>query len=263
VEIGASAVSTVTLRNTGALSLTVSSILSSAPEEFSVAHSACNVLPSNATCTFTVSFKPAANGLRAAVITVASTGVGSPQSFEASGRGVDPAAPPPGAPPPAGGPLVEIVEYLHREWDHYFVTGIVDELSKLDGGAIAGWERTGQSFKAWPFGTPGTANVCRFYSTTFNPRSSHFYTPVATECTTVKASPDWSFEGEVFGVVLPSISGGCPAGTVSLYRLYNNGDGGAPNHRYTTSLGLRPLMAANGWVPEGNGDMGVIACVAQ
>lgn len=263
VGIGSSAVSTVTLRNTGALSVTVSSIVSSAPGEFSVANSGCNVLASNATCTFTVSFKPAASGLRTAVITVVSTGVGSPQSFEASGRGVDPAAPPPGTTPPSGGTLIEIVEFLHREWDHYFVTGIAQELSKLDAGAFAGWERTGQTFKAWPLGTPGTANVCRFFSTNFNPRSSHFYTPVATECTTVKASTDWSFEGEVFGVVLPSISGGCPAGTVALYRLYNNGDGGAPNHRYTTSLGVRSLMAASGWVPEGNGDMGVIACVAQ
>jgi hypothetical protein len=38
-----------------------------------------------------------------------------------------------------------------------------------------------------------------------------------------------------------------------VYRLYNNGQGGAPNHRYTTASSVRDQMLAAGWILEGNG----------
>jgi hypothetical protein len=47
---------------------------------------------------------------------------------------------------------------------------------------------------------------------------------------------------------------------VPLYRLYNDGQTGAPNHRYTTRATIRSQMVALGWVPEGSG-IGVIGCV--
>jgi len=46
-----------------------------------------------------------------------------------------------------------------------------------------------------------------------------------------------------------------------LYRLYNDGQGGAPNHRYTTQAATRSAMLANGWIAEGVGELGVIGCV--
>jgi hypothetical protein len=102
--------------------------------------------------------------------------------------------------------------------------------------------------------------VCRFFSTSFNPRSSHFYTPLANECNIVKQNPNWQFEGEVFNIPIPDLAGVCPAGTIPVYRLYNNGQGAAPNHRYTTDLAVRAQMMAAGWIPEGYGDLGVIMC---
>jgi Repeat of unknown function (DUF5648) len=45
----------------------------------------------------------------------------------------------------------------------------------------------------------------------------------------------------------------CPAGSVAVYRLYNNGQGGAPNHRYTTDVNVRDHVVTLGWVVEGNG----------
>jgi len=170
----------------------------------------------------------------------------------ASGTGVT--TPPP---PPA---TADVIEYHHAEWDHYFMTSIQDEITKLDNGVFAGWARTGYKFKAYALDTAGSANVCRFFSTSFAPRSSHFYTPFASECAAVKANPDWSFEGEVLGVPVPNLAGACPAGTVPVYRLYNNGQGAAPNHRYTTDLAVRAQMIQQGWVPEGYGDLGVIMC---
>ena len=51
--------------------------------------------------------------------------------------------------------------------------------------------------------------------------------------------------------------------SLPLYRLYNDGQGGAPNHRYTTSPTVRAAMMGRGWTPEGMGSLGVIACVPQ
>jgi len=153
------------------------------------------------------------------------------------------------------------IEYYHAEWNHYFVTASGDEIAKLDAGVFAGWARTGQSFNVLPLDARGAANMCRFFSVSFAPKSSHFYTPYADECGSVKQNPDWEFEAEVFAVYLPDATGGCPTGTLPLYRLYNDGQGGAPNHRFTTSAATRADMLAQGWIAEGTGGLGVTACV--
>jgi hypothetical protein len=76
----------------------------------------------------------------------------------------------------------------------------------------------------------------------------------------VKANPNWQFEAEVFNTPVPAFDGSCPAGTVPVYRMYNNGMSGAPNHRFTTDLNVRAQMLALGWIPEGNGTIGVTMC---
>ena len=161
--------------------------------------------------------------------------------------------------PPATTPAVE---YYYAAWDYYFVTAFPDEIAVLDGGAFGGvWKRTGETFNVWPTPAPASSATCRFFSTSFAPKSSHFYTPFATECDTVKASPDWQFESIAFYIQQAAADGTCPSGTIPLYRQYNNGIGGAPNHRYTTSLTVFNAMAAAGWVFEGNGNTKVFACV--
>jgi len=141
------------------------------------------------------------------------------------------------------------------------MTGLTSEIAQLDAGAFAGWARTGHAIDAYPTGATASVPMCRFFSTSFAPRSSHFYTPLAAECATVRANPDWSFEGDVFNVALPAADGGCAAGTRPLFRLYNDGQGGAPNHRYTTDTDVRAQMVAAGWIAEGYGTLGVIGCV--
>jgi hypothetical protein len=163
---------------------------------------------------------------------------------------------------PSGGapPKAQAVEYYHAAFDHYFITTNGDEISKLDAGVFVGWARTDQTFDVYSQVGSITASVCRFFSTSFDPKSSHFYTPDLTECIKVKTDSNWQFEGVVFYVPRPDALGTCPAGTQPIYRLYNDGQGGAPNHRYTTSLSLRSMMLAQGWVAEGNGTVGVIMC---
>ena len=101
----------------------------------------------------------------------------------------------------------------------------------------------------WTSGS-GLADVCRFFQTYFAPKSSHFYTAIDYECTgLILNSYVWGYENIAFKVKLPS-GGVCPAGSLPLYRLYNNGMSGAPNHRYTTSLAIRSQMIGQGWTPE-------------
>jgi YVTN family beta-propeller protein len=114
-------------------------------------------------------------------------------------------------------------------------------------GVFAGWAHR-QTFNVFDLGS-GHADVCRFFTTAFAPKSSHFYTPLAFECDLVKQNPDWIYEKIAFQLRLPE-AGACPTGTIPLYRLYNNGLTGAPNHRYTTSTAIRTQMIAQGYVPE-------------
>jgi hypothetical protein len=79
----------------------------------------------------------------------------------------------------------------------------------------------------------------------------------------LKTGTIWEFEGNAFDLQLPQGIVGqrtCPAETVPVYRLYNNGQGGAPNHRYTDSLDIFNHMLAQGWIFEGEEQTKVFAC---
>lgn len=155
------------------------------------------------------------------------------------------------------------VEYIHPGFGHYFVTASQQEIVALDAGAVGSWGRTGESFEVLDAGTSNAANVCRFWSgQTYAPRSSHFYTPLATECAMLRGDRAWTYEGEAFALMLPDAAGACAPGSLPLYRLYNGGQAGAPNHRYTTGPAIRSQMLAQGWVAEGAG-AGVIGCVPR
>jgi hypothetical protein len=155
------------------------------------------------------------------------------------------------------------VEYYYADWNFYFETSFPDEIAALDGGAFGGaWRRTGQTFQVWPsFVDVSSVATCRFFSVAFAPKSSHFYTPFANECAIVKTNAAWQYEAIAFYIALADANGMCPAGTMPLYRAYNNGMGGAPNHRYTINLALLNQMIAAGWIFEGNGLTKVFACV--
>jgi len=160
-------------------------------------------------------------------------------------------------------PAAPAIEYHHTAFDHNFVTADPDEIAKLDGGAFVGWSRTGESFNVYVDAPVRTAYACRFFSTAFGPKSTHFYTIDADECFKVRANRDWQFETVAFNAAPPDADGLCPANTQPVFRLYNNGQGGAPNHRLTASLDTRSKMMASGGVPEGAGALGVGMCSPQ
>ena len=163
---------------------------------------------------------------------------------------------------PANAQVQTAVEYYYAAWNFYFFTAFPDEIAALDGGAFGGvWKRTGETFSVWSDASGGGLSTCRFFSVGFDPRSSHFYTPNAAECAGLMSDPHWEFESIAFYLELPDANGNCPPGTLVLYRLYNDGMGGAPNHRFTTSLVIFHQMLAAGWIFEGDLRTYAFACV--
>ena len=145
--------------------------------------------------------------------------------------------------------------------EHYFYSSDLAEQKLLDA-SQSGFMRTGLSFASYPMNATGTLGTCRFYTAHLSP-GTHFFTPLTEECSGLKLSTDWIFEGTAFWVRMPDSAGRCATGTKPLYRLYKSSVGGIPNHRLTTSAATRAAMVGNGWLAEGYGVDGVISCVAD
>jgi serine protease len=160
-------------------------------------------------------------------------------------------------------PAVAVIEYYWAARDHYFMTALPVEITALDAGTFGGWVRTGQSFGAYAQPTGFASRVCRFYIPAAY-GDSHYYSASPEECAAVQVKFPVLIEEspKVFYVALPDLNTGvCPAGTVPVYRLWNNR--ADTNHRYTTSLAIRSQMLAKGYLPEGYGLNGVAMCAAQ
>lgn len=68
---------------------------------------------------------------------------------------------------------------------------------------------------------------------------------------TIADFPDFKLESSsAFKMSVPDANGNCAAGSSPVYRLFNNGMNGAPNHRYTINSDVRDDMIAAGWTPE-------------
>ena len=151
---------------------------------------------------------------------------------------------------------VAVVEYFNAGFGHYFMTAQADEIAGLDAGAYNfAFLRTGNQFNGWDAQAAGTVPVCRFFTTpgTFGAKSSHFYTANPVECDGLKLNPAWVYEKIAFYIAVPT-AGVCPVGTIPVYRMYNHGQTGAPNHRFTTDfLVYQDFTTTKGWDVEGIG----------
>ena len=145
---------------------------------------------------------------------------------------------------------VTVVEYYSATMNHYFLTTHPDEEDLLDRAVIKGWQRTGYSFRAYIIADVGLSGVCRFYYTN-NVVDSHFYTASSQECDKLIGEKIWQYEETGFFVRMPDAFGQCPATTQAIKRLYNNGAGGFPNHRYANDATVVQQMRDRGWTLEG------------
>jgi hypothetical protein len=160
-----------------------------------------------------------------------------------------------------GSTMTIATEFYHPGFDHYFITANAAEAASLIAGNLAPWIPTGNTFWVWTGAHTDVTPVCRFFSATFAPKSGHFYSNTPGECPGLQAGGVWVLEDSAAFYLMTSATGLCPTASTPLYRLYNDGQGGAPNHRYTIDPGIRRSMLAAHWISEGNGPDGVFACV--
>ena len=161
---------------------------------------------------------------------------------------------------------VTAVEYYNAALDHFFISNLQPDIDALDSGRIPGWVRTGGAFYVFATGGAGESPVCRYY---IPPQhgNSHFFSASPFECDAIFARSgfDPNFSGYVletsaaFYIALPDIqTGACPAGTVPVYRLWNQR--ADSNHRYTTDPLVKAQMQGLGYVAEGYGPNAVAMC---
>jgi serine protease len=155
----------------------------------------------------------------------------------------------------AEAPRATATLFFNTTLNHYFMTSDDAEVAAIGNGAAGpGWTQLAERFLVVDRGAAaaGSGNVCRFYGTPGRGPNSHFYTIDPAECAAVKQDPGWTFEAIAFRAFYPVSAGTCPAGTVNVYRVYNNRFAfNDSNHRYTASLATYNGMIADGWRGEG------------
>jgi glucose/arabinose dehydrogenase len=254
VLIGSTSVQqTITVRNTGTATLTLAGVLvqGSHPGDFLLAGTCApgQVLAAGATCTLDMKFRPLAAGSRTASVVLAYGAAGTSVSAVLAGIGSATAQ-----------DVVDVIEFYHAGFDHYFITSLPREIAALDSGQYNGWARTERSFKAWSVPQVATNPVCRFY---IPPAlgDSHFHSASPVECSDALVKfPTFVYESPaVMHEILPdAVSGACPPNSVPIYRVWNRRVDS--NHRYITDQALRDAMVARGYIAEGYGPDAVEMC---
>jgi hypothetical protein len=171
-----------------------------------------------------------------------------------------------------------VVEYVNTAdfpsspGGHFFYSSDRAEQSAVDHGSAGAFVRTGRSFLIG-----GSSPVCRFYGSVRPGPNSHFFTVDADECNALKAAQvvptpttvqQWNYEGIAYSTTPVSIAAdgtrSCPAGTLPLYRAYNNAfPASGPrnpwdsNHRFTLVREDVTTLVALGWRDEG-----IVFCTA-
>src|SRR3954469_10845117 len=112
-------------------------------------------------------------------------------------------------------------EFYHPVFNHYFITAVAAEASSLIAGNLPPWVPTGNTFWVWTGASTDVVNVCRFFSSSFAPKSGHFYSNDPAECPGLQASGLWALEDAAAFYMMKSPTGSCPLGSTPLYRLYN------------------------------------------
>jgi hypothetical protein len=163
---------------------------------------------------------------------------------------------------------VDTVDFPTSPGGHYFYSSDPAEQAAVDAGAAGHFQRTGRTFL-----TGGSVPVCRFYGSLSPGPNSHFFTADAAECATLKAAQvvptpttvqQWNYERDEYLTTPVTVnpadgSRSCPAGTLPLYRAYNNafppGGGKNPwdsNHRFSPVQSvIATLVQQVGWRDEG------------
>ena len=148
---------------------------------------------------------------------------------------------------------VPVIEFYRADLDHYLISADPEEIAFIEVFQREIYQRTGAVFFAYrdPFlAPPGVRPVCRFKAEGII--QSHFFTASAEECQFVQTrwAGTWTLESpSIFLIEVPDAAGICRAGTIPIYRFFNNRMDA--NHRHTPDLSVKRAMINRHWVPEG------------
>jgi hypothetical protein len=230
-------------------------------DSFRVERVRCSDRAEKPDCTFEIVFAPRAEGFLATELVIFGPGSSVPAAFSVTGQG--------GTSMP---PTMDVVEYQNAKdfssspGGHYFYTDDPVEQALVDNGSAGEFVRTGRMFNSG-----GTKQLCRFYGSPAPGPNAHFYTISDEECARLKSLQrvpipadvqQWNYEGLSFAGTAPQMGASgasCPAGTVPVYRGYNNAypPAGPKNawdsvHRYSTNQAdIQQLVTQFGWRDEG------------
>ena len=160
----------------------------------------------------------------------------------------------------------DTVDFPNAPGGHFFYSSDPAEQAAVDAGAAGQFHRTARQFA-----TGGSSPVCRFYGSQTPGPNSHFFTVNAAECQGLKSSQivptpstvqQWNYEGIAYAATPPVVGANnvpaCPAGTLPIYRAYNNAFPLAgprnpwdSNHRFTPLQTDIVTMVSLGWRDEG------------
>jgi hypothetical protein len=165
--------------------------------------------------------------------------------------------------PPATA-TAQAVEYYYADWDYYFVTAFPSEI------ALLGRRRVRRQLEAHrsivqrvDFRLGQHARGVPLLQQELCSEELALLHAVSERMPNGEAKPGLAVRGDCLLHGADFCQRQLHPGTIPLYRLYNNGKGGAPNHRYTTSQTILNQMLAAGWVYEGNGITRAFACLPQ
>jgi len=157
---------------------------------------------------------------------------------------------------------VPVIEYYRADKDHYFMSADAAEIAFVDSVLAGTFQRTGELFYAWvdpQLAPAGAVPVCRFSAAGLI--DSHYFTADAAECQFMLTHYPgiWTLElPAAFYVLPPDANGACAAGTLPVYRFFDNRQDA--NQRHTIDLSVRRAMLNRAWVPQGVAPDNVIFC---
>lgn len=163
-------------------------------------------------------------------------------------------------------PTMPVVEFVNPLLRQYVLATQAEEINALDSGKVPGWVRSGEQFNAFRSGyvSMSTFDVCRWYART-PVASTHWYFFTNYKCGLIEFSMYHESlvemvqeDAAAFAGAYVSSEGWCVYGSRPLYALWD----GVIGHRYTPSIAIRNEMVAQGWISEGWGPHGAIACAA-
>jgi len=157
---------------------------------------------------------------------------------------------------------VPVIEYYRADKDHYFMSADAAEIAFVDSVLAGTFQRTGELFYAWvdpQLAPAGAVPVCRFSAAGLI--DSHYFTASPAECQFMLTHYPgiWTLElAAAFYVLPPDANGACAAGTLPVYRFFDNRQDA--NQRHTIDLSVRRAMLNRAWVPQGVAPDNVIFC---